>query len=164
MQWVSCTFWRSNLIVNVRVPMRSNNSQLLHTIESRHIVQEQVPLEEPWRSHSTAFCWDTALRSNNKRQEVTWTPQLHCLRTDREWFHAKAITPTTVAQASQLFSAKERPFTQKNCFVQIQTFKSDPWFSSPHTESTSTILNTCKLAYCSYYFLHSTLDTLPYSN
>ena len=35
-------------------------------------------------------------------------------RAVREHFHAKATTPETVAQASQLFSAAEAPFTRKN--------------------------------------------------
>ena len=50
-------------------------------------------------------------------------------RAVREHFHAKATTPETVAQASQLFSAAEAPFTRKTrCFVEILTFQSHPWF------------------------------------
>ena len=44
-------------------------------------------------------------------------------------FHAKAITPETVEHASRLFSAAEAPVARKiQCFVQILTFKSHPWF------------------------------------
>ena len=51
--------------------------------------------------------------SSKKRKSHLWNHQFHCARSSRT-FHAKAATPETVAQASQLFSVTEAPFTRLN--------------------------------------------------
>ena len=55
---------------------------------------------------------NTIAQHKQRREKVTWNPQLHCARRSR--FHAKATTRKTVALASLLFSATKPPFTRKN--------------------------------------------------
>ena len=110
--------------------------------ESQNSTGEQVPFEKPWRSHSTAICtdcrtqkncntllWNTSLaqsvsthakhkstastkkRKSHLEPSVTLRRQFGIVRAGID---GKALTPETVAHASQLFSAAEPPFNRKN--------------------------------------------------
>ena len=73
---------------------------------------------------------NTIAQHHQRREKVTWNHQLHCARSSGT-FYGKATTPETVARASQRFSATEPWFSlpeKTQCFVQILTFKSHPWF------------------------------------
>ena len=86
--------------------------------ELQHGTEEQVPFEKPWRSQPTAICTDWSAKHNNTASTTTDTKSpgdLSCTaRAIRDRFDGKAAPPETVAQACQLFSAAEPPFTRKN--------------------------------------------------
>ena len=70
---------------------------------------------------------NTIAQHHQRRQKVTWNHELHWARSSGT-FYGKVATPETVARASQLFSAKEPPFTRKNTmFTRKNTmFRANP--------------------------------------
>ena len=57
---------------------------------------------------------NTIAQHQQRREKATWNHHFHCARKMNRNRDHKATTPETVAQASQLFSATEAPFTRKN--------------------------------------------------
>ena len=57
---------------------------------------------------------NTIAQHHQRREKVTWNHQFHCARSSKTFPRLRRSMPETVAQASQLFSAKEAPFTRKN--------------------------------------------------
>ena len=76
--------------------------------------------EEPWRSHSTAICTGWIAKHNSTASTAKEKkPPGHLSYSARavpERFDGKPREPAPVAQASQLFSATEPPFTRKTMF------------------------------------------------
>ena len=85
----------------------------------------------PLRSAESAKTAKHRSTGQQGRAKVTWNPPFHCARRSNR----NRRTPASNAQASQLFSTTE-PITNlrlpanTQCFVQILTFKSHPWYSS----------------------------------
>ena len=57
---------------------------------------------------------NTIAQHQQRREKVTWKPSRCIARAEREWFHAKAATPATVAHASQLSLQRNLRPTEKN--------------------------------------------------
>ena len=70
-----------------------------------HLFNAAVPMHKV-----SQHMQNTIAQHHQRREKVTWNHQFHCAQCE----YGKTITPETVAQASQLFSATELPFTRKN--------------------------------------------------
>ena len=119
---------------------------------------------------------NTIAQHQQRREKVTWNPQLHCARKSSR-IRRQSGDAATAAHASQLFSATEAPFTGKKtqCFVRILAFKSHQRCSSSNaihqqwpakdnqnrnlcsTSASSLLYSTLLFSALLYFYLFSSL-------
>ena len=102
---------------------------------------------------------NTIAQHQQRTEKITWNHQLHCLHFEKKT--RKAATPETIAQAGQLFSAAEPPFTRKkhnvSCKSQHSSRIHDP--SVPMRSAKDDLRNTIRIRrpYCRAAYLANTL-------
>ena len=93
------------------IPLRSAPR---NTIGLQHTTVEHIALMYQFQCTKCLNTCKTQYHSINKEEKKSPGTLSYIARADREWFHAKATTPKTVARASLLLSATKPPFTRKN--------------------------------------------------
>ena len=106
--------------------------QLQKTIELRVQTQHQGTLMQQFQCAKKLCSCEVALHSVNRKAKKSPQDVIPNACAVRAGFRANPTVAATVAQASLLFSDQWRLFTQTKtqCFVQLSTFKSHPWYCS----------------------------------